>query len=325
MKKSEDISRMEILAMVSERNDIHLSGHPTPRLPAGLEKKLEKLYDGKYNTRVTVAKLEELILKHPKVEFLYIFLYTFYVDNFGLEKAEKILNRLLNLNPKNIFALSVKIFFSETKEEMEAHGKLLGTPRKASLFFGTKNIFVENFRSYQEAAISLDLLEGDFESAIDRLEDLRQLGCEFDEYCDWAEQIAKGSAILTIEKLFKNKNRYKDADESKLIDYLQELLFFGDKSKWEEENIDETRMLVAQLQVQVVAAIMQDIDPEDFEFNYSEIFGDEDDEFGDPNDFLESEDLPEPNQAPIVNMYPKVGRNDPCPCGSGKKHKKCCL
>ena len=21
----------------------------------------------------------------------------------------------------------------------------------------------------------------------------------------------------------------------------------------------------------------------------------------------------------------KVGRNDPCPCGSGKKHKKCCI
>ncbi|MFC1863490.1 SEC-C metal-binding domain-containing protein, partial [Thermodesulfobacteriota bacterium] len=24
-------------------------------------------------------------------------------------------------------------------------------------------------------------------------------------------------------------------------------------------------------------------------------------------------------------QYPKVGRNDPCPCGSGKKYKKCCL
>ena len=23
--------------------------------------------------------------------------------------------------------------------------------------------------------------------------------------------------------------------------------------------------------------------------------------------------------------FPKVGRNDPCPCGSGKKYKKCCL
>ena len=22
---------------------------------------------------------------------------------------------------------------------------------------------------------------------------------------------------------------------------------------------------------------------------------------------------------------PKVGRNDPCPCGSGKKFKKCCM
>lgn len=24
-------------------------------------------------------------------------------------------------------------------------------------------------------------------------------------------------------------------------------------------------------------------------------------------------------------QLPRVGRNDPCPCGSGKKHKKCCL
>jgi SEC-C motif len=29
--------------------------------------------------------------------------------------------------------------------------------------------------------------------------------------------------------------------------------------------------------------------------------------------------------APMVNSYKGVGRNDPCPCGSGKKFKKCCL
>lgn len=28
---------------------------------------------------------------------------------------------------------------------------------------------------------------------------------------------------------------------------------------------------------------------------------------------------------PITRSTPKVGRNDPCPCGSGKKYKKCCL
>jgi hypothetical protein len=27
----------------------------------------------------------------------------------------------------------------------------------------------------------------------------------------------------------------------------------------------------------------------------------------------------------IIRANPKVGRNDPCPCGSGKKYKKCCL
>ena len=27
---------------------------------------------------------------------------------------------------------------------------------------------------------------------------------------------------------------------------------------------------------------------------------------------------------PIVNDGPKIGRNDPCPCGSGKKYKNCC-
>jgi len=29
-------------------------------------------------------------------------------------------------------------------------------------------------------------------------------------------------------------------------------------------------------------------------------------------------------EQPIVREEPKVGRNDPCPCGSGRKYKKCC-
>lgn len=28
---------------------------------------------------------------------------------------------------------------------------------------------------------------------------------------------------------------------------------------------------------------------------------------------------------PIVNPGSKLGRNDPCPCGSGQKYKKCCM
>ncbi|HEX9240998.1 MAG TPA: preprotein translocase subunit SecA [Anaeromyxobacter sp.] len=32
---------------------------------------------------------------------------------------------------------------------------------------------------------------------------------------------------------------------------------------------------------------------------------------------------PKPKQETVVRTQPKVGRNDPCPCGSGKKYKKC--
>ena len=28
---------------------------------------------------------------------------------------------------------------------------------------------------------------------------------------------------------------------------------------------------------------------------------------------------------PIRNRGERVGRNDPCPCGSGKKYKNCCM
>jgi uncharacterized protein len=32
-----------------------------------------------------------------------------------------------------------------------------------------------------------------------------------------------------------------------------------------------------------------------------------------------------PSAAPFRRDRPRVGRNDPCPCGSGKKYKHCCL
>jgi hypothetical protein len=31
-----------------------------------------------------------------------------------------------------------------------------------------------------------------------------------------------------------------------------------------------------------------------------------------------------PNMSERFKSHKKVGRNEPCPCGSGKKHKKCC-
>jgi hypothetical protein len=54
------------------------------------------------------------------------------------------------------------------------------------------------------------------------------------------------------------------------------------------------------------------------------------DEFDDAEDFDDGldeldDDSDEEVLRPIVHSTPKVGRNDPCPCGSGKKFKKCCM
>ncbi len=61
--------------------------------------------------------------------------------------------------------------------------------------------------------------------------------------------------------------------------------------------------------------------PEEIEARQSDL-GDEDEtedvEAEDDEEFL----LPVET---YVRTTPKIGRNDPCPCGSGKKYKKCCL
>ena len=53
-----------------------------------------------------------------------------------------------------------------------------------------------------------------------------------------------------------------------------------------------------------------------------------------PNENVEAEHVHGPNcnhhhhesaaLKPITRIAPKVGRNDPCSCGSQKKFKKCC-
>jgi hypothetical protein len=54
------------------------------------------------------------------------------------------------------------------------------------------------------------------------------------------------------------------------------------------------------------------------------------DEAGEAGDIDGDDDAPPEDaapayQEPVKNPLRNVGRNDPCPCGSGKKYKKCCL
>jgi uncharacterized protein len=41
--------------------------------------------------------------------------------------------------------------------------------------------------------------------------------------------------------------------------------------------------------------------------------------------WLERREREMPASNPVRRSSPDIGRNDPCPCGSGKKYKHCCL
>jgi hypothetical protein len=48
--------------------------------------------------------------------------------------------------------------------------------------------------------------------------------------------------------------------------------------------------------------------------------------FNEPENYPKSaKDRESNNNNEMAPVTPKIGRNDPCPCGSGKKYKKCCL
>ena len=98
-----------------------------------------------------------------------------------------------------------------------------------------------------------------------------------------------------------------------------------------------TRMLEA-IKHELVGALLKaevqnpadvDIDysgtTDDFEFKHEEFagFGSEGEQAEQPGEAGASAGNAQENQQPFVRPDRKVGRNEPCPCGSGKKYKQC--
>ena len=62
------------------------------------------------------------------------------------------------------------------------------------------------------------------------------------------------------------------------------------------------------------------------EMNYYDDDYDDDDEYEDFDDDYDEEDeiINTLKKQPPFTSEKKIGRNEPCPCGSGKKYKNCC-
>ena len=80
-----------------------------------------------------------------------------------------------------------------------------------------------------------------------------------------------------------------------------------------DERIQEITAICKQNNWQFICEISYD-EPEDIsELEY----------MLNPKDFDKLPKMKNLNNLPIVNNEPVIGRNDPCPCGSGKKYKQC--
>lgn len=114
------------------------------------------------------------------------------------------------------------------------------------------------------------------------------LGVSFPEYEAWRQEIAAS-----------------EQDEEQSAEPLrirQTFLQDEDEYDWDDEWDDEA----------------------DEDFEEYEYLDDEDDDFEEEDAGFDRGQY-QPPDGTIRNERAPVGRNDPCPCGSGKKYKKCCL
>ncbi len=75
--------------------------------------------------------------------------------------------------------------------------------------------------------------------------------------------------------------------------------------------------VLSKFELQEAPPMEMQVEPAEFEFKHEEFAGL-------AGEAPEAEPLPERPAQPYVREGRKVGRNEPCPCGSGKKYKHCC-
>jgi len=149
-----------------------------------------------------VPKLEKAVKEHPEIPSLKNFLYIAYMYSGKTKKADALLTHTLEAHPNYIFGVTNKILRANTKEEALQVGHLLREPRDVREFQGyDEPIHISAYKNYQHAAAHYEMLTGENDAAVQRLETLMDIGLD-QEYLDMvAEDLAKCRIHAMRERL----------------------------------------------------------------------------------------------------------------------------
>jgi len=186
---------------------------------------------------------------------------------------------------------------------------------------------LEELARWANQEVHLDLDPSDFESlALDdaRLKVLHGYDQRFrPELC----QAERALLLEVLDTAWKDHLHYMDHLRSGigLVGYAQK----DPKVEYKREGRKAFSSMWERIGQQVTAAIFRiETESPGFVGSLWEITSTTHEEVNAGGDYGGEAPAAEPGQTtttvePIVNRQPKVGRNDPCPCGSGKKYKKC--
>lgn len=218
--------------------------------------------------------------------------YYFYFNDIQNKYIVKLLVRLLD---KESYPFYISVF---KKENLHNQPKYIIAD--AIIYSDKKNKFTEE--EYY-SMIKKDILE----FLIENRENPKILDNELNSYIIWALTEINSKVFLPeIEKMYNNNmvntsicGNFESVKNDILLknrDYKEFIKFKDIYTEYDN--------------------ILSDYE-EDYEEDYDEDY--------DEDEYFDNEPKLSEIGKSIENIYNNVGRNDPCPCGSGKKYKKCCL
>lgn len=183
---------------------IRVTDEPIGKETDKVSKLLDKYYPAhSLSNKVRVRELPKIVEQYPDVISFKNYLYASYQMAGMHDKAEQLLDEIIEEHPTYIFGFTNRMLNAK-KEELLDMGHFLGADRDIRNLITDREIFhYTEFVNYQHAAALYELAIDEEDAALERLDSLIAIGAH-EEITD---KIARVIAIHRIEKMSDNFNK----------------------------------------------------------------------------------------------------------------------